>query len=211
MSDLSQRIDALRASLPQGYLIELERSVEALRRAGLGAQAPAVGDLAPDFALRNRAGALVVLHDCLKDGPVVLNFYRGEWCPICMLEMSALERVQPALQDLGARVLSISPEDPAQRGAQIPSSIEVLHDPGFGVGLSYGLLYRVPAPFLAMHDENGIDLARKNASASGFLPLPASYVIGQDGRIALAFVDVDYTRRLDPDDLVTAVRGLAAS
>ena len=84
----------------------------------------------------------------------------------------------------------------------------MLVDSGNGVARSYGLTFRMPEALQDVYrDYLRIDLARFNGDSTWELPIPATYVVGQDGVVAWAGVDVDYTRRPEPEGLLEVLDG----
>jgi len=111
------------------------------------ARAPKVGDRAPGFTLPDQLGRQVSLLGELQQGPVVLIFYRGEWCPYCnaLLRTYGLRAADFSQRD--ARLLAVSPQTPDNSLTMAEKhSLEcpVLSDEGGEVIGSYGLKYDVP-------------------------------------------------------------------
>lgn len=193
-------------------------SPETATEAGIPASAQAavggalgVGQRAPDFALPDIDGGTVRLSDLLANGPVVLTFYRGAWCPYCN---SSLQGFQAELGDImaaGGYLVAVSPQ--AEVGSQEMAasnalSFPVLSDDGNRVSRDYGLVFEVDAATQEQYQAVGIDLAEVNGAAAWELPVPATYVIGRDGIIRAAFVEADYTQRADPRDVIAALKDI---
>ena len=171
-----------------------------------------VGDRAPDFALPDATGETVRLSDLLLDGPVVVTFYRGAWCPYCNTQLRDYQQALGSFEATGARLVAISPQAPdssmsmAERNALAYS---VLSDTGGQVSQQYGLVFRVDAETRARYEAVGIDLARYNGGdtdAAWALPVPATYVIDPSGIIRAAFVEADYTQRASPRQVLEALQ-----
>ena len=170
-----------------------------------------VGDTAPEFRLPNVKGCQTALSELLERGPVVLSFYRGGWCPFCNLEFKALHDKLPEMQALGATLVGVSPETLAvsQQTAQDHAlEFEVLSDEGNQVALEYGLIMVVDEAIRPHYTQWGIDIPTSNGDETFELPVPATYVIDQSGTICAAHVDKDYTRRMEPADIVAALKAL---
>jgi peroxiredoxin len=189
----------------------LKRGVEAVR--GPGTAGLPIGETAPDFTLPNQRGDTVRLADRLSRGPVVLSFYRGVWWPYCNLELAALAKELPVIRSLGADLMAISPELPdntltmAEKHA-IP--IDILSDATSEVLKKYRLWFAVPAEVKALYLEKfGMDLAKYNGEGRWELPVPATYVLDRDGIIRAGEADPDYTVRMEPSDILSALRDLA--
>lgn len=171
------------------------------------------GDIAPDFALPNAIGQTIRLSGLSKRGPVILSFYRGGWCPFCNLELRALQQALPDFERYGARLVAISPElaEHADSTAdQLGLSFEVLSDVGNQVARQFGLVFQVPESLRAVYAQFGIDLPARNGDDTFELPVPATYVVDEDRRIAYAFVNTDYKQRAEPTKVIHALRRLAS-
>jgi peroxiredoxin len=191
---------------------------EAMRRAdldlagsGIAERALKAGDLAPDFVLPDALGGQVRLSTLLAKGNVVLSFYRGGWCPYCNLELRALQLALPAFLQLGATLVAVSPQTPdaslstAEKNAL---AFPVLSDANSRVARAFGVAFDLSDELRPIYARFGHALPDVNGDASWQLPIPATYVIGRDGVITLAFVDVDYRNRLEPADIVATLRAM---
>ncbi|OLO11201.1 hypothetical protein BTW10_10395 [Chromohalobacter japonicus] len=191
-----------------------EQAREALERlAGTPVAAVGVGDTAPGFELRNIHGYRVSLAERLAAGPVVLSFFRGAWCSFCNLELRALQRRLPQIEALGATLLAISPET-AEYSAKVAErhhlGYDILVDTGNRVAQMYGLVAE-PDPALRDFDErHDVNLAEHNAEGDTRLPVPGTFVVAADGRVAAARSAADWTRRMEPDAIIERLRELRA-
>lgn len=187
--------------------------VARVRAAGIAQSALAVGDSAADFTLPDATGSDVALSELLGVGPVILCFYRGGWCPYCSLELRAYEALLPELSAAGAVLVAISPQTPdaSLTTAQKQNlTFSVLSDVGNVVAGAFGLVHGVEPAIAAAYKRSGHDLPGGNAQPEDdiTLPLPATYLIDQQGQVHFAFVSADYTERAEPADVLAAVRGL---
>ena len=172
------------------------------------------GTQAPEFRLPDVKGDLVSLTNLLRDGPVVVTFYRGGWCPYCNIQLRAYQAVLPQMADLGARLVAISPQLPEQSLSTAQAdelTFYVLSDVGNQAARRFGLVYTLPEELRAALRSNNKALPGINGDESWELPVPATYVIAPDGRIALAYIEVDYRKRLEPEALLSALRSLQPS
>ncbi|MBA2117052.1 peroxiredoxin-like family protein [Bremerella alba] len=178
-----------------------------------GANAIKVGENAPTFALPNPVGERVSLSDLLVQGPVVVTFYRGSWCPYCNLQLQAMKQRLPELHALGANLVAISPEVPDESmspAEQAAFEFPVLSDQDALVAAQYGVAWQVPEPILEhMRNDRNLELAKINGGNGSVLPIPATFVLNRDGIVTWRFVDVDYRKRAEPDDIVAALGKLA--
>lgn len=193
----------------------MERLIAELRARGIADAAPGPGEVAPDFELPDAHGRLVGLGTMLRRGAVVLVFYRGGWCPYCNIQLRAYQAVLGEIHALGAELLAISPQMPdgsLSTAEQNALGFPVLSDVGNRVASRYGLVFEVPEPVLRFYrEQKGFDLAMLNGEAAPNLPVPGCFVIDAEGTVLLASVDADYTRRLEPQAILDALRGQAAS
>lgn len=171
-----------------------------------------VGELAPDFELPNIHGYRVALKDRLQQGPVVLSFFRGGWCSFCNLELRALQRRLPQIEALGASLLALSPQK-AEYSAEVSERhhlrYDILEDARCKVAHQYGLVLDSGPDVQAFDERFGVDLTRQNADGDRSLPLPATFIVGLDHRIIAAHVTPDWTRRMEPDEVVRILREMA--
>ncbi|HTI31055.1 MAG TPA: peroxiredoxin-like family protein [Sphingomonas sp.] len=206
---LASSLDALRSKSQWRPLYD--EFVEGLRRIGAGAASPAVGEEFPAFALPNAAGHYRSLDALLADGPLVLSFNRGGWCPYCATELRAWSDRLPELQDAGGHFAAITPEvggRAALLGQLLHGDAEMLCDVDHGLALTAGLAFYIGEPLMRRYERSGLDLKDLYGSSSGFLPIPATYVIDQAGTVRYAFADPDFRIRAEPMEVIAAVRSL---
>ncbi|WP_041521873.1 peroxiredoxin-like family protein [Gilvimarinus agarilyticus] len=177
-----------------------------------GGQALAVGQQAPRFNLPNQVGTRVELDALLREGPVVLTFYRGSWCPYCNLQLNALQQRLPEIHALGAQLVAISPQVPD--GTLSPDEVSaldfvVLSDQDANEAARYGVAWQVP-DFLIEHMrvDRKLDLESINNGNANVLPIPATFVLDTSGEVVWRYVDVDYRTRAEPEDIVRALKAL---
>ena len=175
------------------------------------ARAPKVGDRAPDFALHDHLGRQVSLAGELEQGPVVLAFYRGEWCPYCNLMLRTYGLRAAEFANHGARLVAVSPQTPDKSLTMAEKhSLEfsVLSDEGGEVIGAYGLKYDVDAQSRRLLESAGIDVAKFNGAGGWILPAPAVFVIDRAGIVRYASVNGDYTQRVEPGEALAALDSL---
>ncbi len=215
MGALSDMIDAYNAAKQEKVAAEIletmAQATEDLRRSGIERRALKTGDTMPDFELPNQHGERKRLSDYLAKSPVVLNVYRGGWCPYCNMEMKALHDALPEIQAHGAQLVAMAPETPdkAMSTAERHSiAIDILSDAGNRIAEQMGLVFELPQALRPVYEKIGIDLPAYNGDNSFKLPVPATYIVGQDGVIVYHFVNVDYTQRLEPAEIVAKLATL---
>jgi len=213
--ELRTQIEELERSLPplppdKAQL--LEKAAQDLQRSGIADQVLKAGAQAPDFTLPNAVGKPVNLDKALSSGPVVVTFYRGIWCPYCSLQLKAYQKILPEIQRLGGSLIAISPQSPDQSQATLLKNFlqyEVLSDLGNQVARQFGLVYKVPAAVRDVYRSFGTDLPAFNADSSWELPIPGTFVIGNERRILLSYADSDPRNRLEPATIVEALEVVA--
>jgi peroxiredoxin len=208
---LKTKLDALCASRRDvaGWNDAYEDLVVQLGRNGIVDQVIAPGELFPDFMLPSAEGQLVALSDVLAHGPVIISFFRGEWCPFCRLMLAALTEALPEIEAAGASLLALTPETgglPLIMKTYHGARFEVLSDVDCGIGLAAGVVFRIPQAYRA---RLGAGFPARHGNSGWYLPLPATFILAPDGTIAWRFVDVDFSHRAEPADIINAVRDLA--
>ena len=214
---LKEKLDAMRAAKDEGRIFPpdvvalMNKCTAELAASGQAERALKAGDLAPMFLLSDANGALVSSEDLLARGPLVLTFYRGVWCPYCNLDLQAIEQVAPRIRGLGATLVAVSQQTaPNSRKSQADNNLSfpILNDKGGETALAFGIRFRLPDDLIDLYKRLKVDLAMINGEPSWTLPMPARYVIGEDGMIAYAEVNPDYTRRPEPDELLPVLERL---
>lgn len=172
-------------------------------------RAKKVGDKAPDFKLPDAQGGTFDLKEARAKGPVIVTWFRGEWCPFCNKQLVGMQERLKDLEAAGATVVAISPQTMEHTEATVTKdsvTFHMLSDEGFKVGEAYGVRYEMPPAMKEQLKKYNLDLTKYNGGTPGEdgdeLPLTATYIIDQEGTIKYAFLDPDYTKRASPDDLL---------
>jgi peroxiredoxin len=171
------------------------------------AQPLAVGTVAPAFKTKDATGRPIELKQLLKKGPVVLYFYRGQWCPYCSKQLSQLQDSLQLLTAKGAQVVVVTPETTENIGktvAKTKAAFPIVHDRSFAIMTVYHTAFTVDEPTVQKYRGFGIDLRQANGAQEDVLPVPATYVIGRNGRIRYVYFNPDYKQR-------ASVRRIAAA
>jgi peroxiredoxin len=200
-------------NVPYSVIKTMQRATAELIESGAARRAKKAGDLAPSFSLKDPDGNVITSADLLKRGPLVLSFYRGVWCPYCNMELRALEAAKPEFDRYGASLVAISPQTaPSSRKSvrQNKLSFPILSDVKGKVGAAFGLRFNLPDYLVELYKQLENDLPTFNDDPSWTLPMPARYVIGQDGLILYSEVNPDYTRRPEPEDMIPVLQRAAA-
>jgi len=166
----------------------------------------------PLLVLPNQTGGDTDLARLAADGPLVVTFYRGGWCPYCNLELRAWQSALPQVLAAGARLVAVSPETPdntLDTSEKNALAFDVLSDTEGRLADALGIRFELSPAIKALYQKFGHDLPARNGDTRWSLPLPATYVVDKGGRIVLAHVDPDYRNRLDPARALEALRGLS--
>jgi len=201
--------DSFIPTIPEDTLSLLMSELQGLITTGLADKATNKGSNFPSFHLPNADSKTRALTDFLANGPLVISFYRGAWCPYCNLEINALQKRLPDITAAGAQLVAISPQLPDKSIDQISSShlgFEVLSDIGNKLAKKCGLVFALPESLRPIYEAWQLDIPGHNGDDSFELPMPATYIIDSDGVIRYAFVDMDYTKRLEPDIIIEQLK-----
>jgi peroxiredoxin len=220
---LQENLDAFKADFKGGkgpYFAPpeihpvMERATAELVASGQARRALKAGDLAPEFTLNDPDGTPVSSTELLNKGPLVVSFYRGVWCPYCNLELQALEAALAAFNAHGANLIAISPQNAVNSRKSVRTnslSFPILTDTHNDVAAAFGIRFALPDDLVDLYKTLKNDLPTFNGDRSWTLPMPARYVIGQDGTILYSEVNPDYTQRPEPEDMLPVLRQHAAT
>ena len=203
--------DELIPTIPTDTLKTLMAELQVLIDAGIAEKAVREGHSFPAFELNNAKDETRSLSDFLSQGPLVISFYRGAWCPYCNLEINALQQRLPEITAAGAQLIAISPQRPDKSADQVASSqltFEVLSDLENKLAKKCGLVFTLPESLRPIYEAWQIDIPGHNGDDSFELPIPATYVIDADGNVRYAHVNMDYTQRLEPDIIIEQLKKL---
>jgi peroxiredoxin len=210
---LSHYVEWLASSSPDFYLA-YQAFVERLQTGEFASRGPQVGDIFPSFMLPDQDGRLVSLESALNTRPLVLSFNRGHWCGLCRIELDALNEAAPDIEAAGGTLLAIIPEPQIMarklRGDNA-LGFAVLSDMDLAFAASLDLVVYVGEDLRKLYFSGGIDVGAHQLTDGWFLPIPATFVIGPDGRIVARHVDPDFRRRMEVADILQALANVPAS
>lgn len=171
------------------------------------------GDRMPSFLLPSADGELIDSEELLARGPLVVTVFRGGWCPYCSATLEALEAALPDISGAGGMLVVMTPETGGRALAMKQGHsiyYEVLVDVDLAVAMAFGIVFRTPPLYVELLRRQGIDLAERSGNPAWLLPIPATFLIGRDGVIVQSWVNVDFTQRAEPTEIVAALGGLQA-
>ena len=200
------------AKLPPDRQAMYEHAAAALEASGIADLVLREGDVAPEFELPDASGEIVRLTDLLAHGPVVLSFYRGQWCPFCNIELRGLQRALKDIEAAGATLVAVSPNKPDVTEVTVEEmklEFAVLSDHDNLVAKRFNLVYEMTPENIEVYREIGRDVGELNGTGKWELPIPATYVIDQDRVIHYAFADLNHRRRAEPSEVAAVAAGLS--
>jgi peroxiredoxin len=206
-ASLNERLSAFTESARKfgpGLQAAADRWVERLREHGAGEAAPKPGDEMPPFTLPDEANTLVSLEGLLAKGPVAITFHRGHWCPYCRISMKSLAEAHKKLGGEG-QIVAIMPDRQqyaSEFKAQTQGHIPILADMDNGYAMSINLAIWVGEEMEAAMKAVGVDPGKSQGNEPWMLPIPATFIVGTNGKISARFLDPDYRRRMALEDLL---------
>lgn len=195
--------------LPSDVLDVFDRSIEGFLREGVPTGAVALGDSLESFTLDDASGNPVTLDQLVADGPAVIVFYRGGWCPYCNLALRTYQReLLPELDKFGSRLVAISPQSPDQSlstAEKLELEFTVLSDPGSRLARRIGISFQQSEDVLEAQRKLGLDLAQVNAEGSIELPRPTVLIVDAEHTVRFVDVQPDYTARTEVANIFRAL------
>jgi peroxiredoxin len=214
MTTLQDQLDEMTANTRQLVQAERmavgERAVEELFLSRIEERILPAGAVAPEFALNDAAGRLVRSVDLLALGPLVIKFFRGRWCSYCVTELEAWRDLYEQLRERGALMVAVSPQTERQNDFMVGQHqlpFPILSDPGCALAEQFGLAYTVPEYHRDYYLSILVNVPFINGDTNWRLPLPATYVIGRDGRVLFAEAHADFRVRPEPEEALEAAFG----
>ncbi|TVY07151.1 redoxin domain-containing protein [Paenibacillus cremeus] len=208
---LKDEFDALQArNMSPDAAATFARLIQDLRDQGAG-KGLNIGDKAPNFTLEDATGKPVTLYEELAKGPVIIVFYRGEWCPYCNLQLKAYERIMHEIKAAGAQLIAISPQTPDHSLSMKEKhelSFFVLSDVNNKTAENYNLKYKLPDFQQAIQKRSGIELHQYNGDQTFELPVTATYIIDNNGTVIAGASEINHRTRMEPSEALKKVRSL---
>jgi peroxiredoxin len=210
---IREQSDQLKAAaaedLPSEILEVFDRSIQEFLERGIPADSIKAGDVLDQFTLDDATGTPVGLDQIVENGPAVIVFYRGGWCPYCNLALRTYQQeLLPHLGAWGARLVAISPQSPDDSLSTVEKAgleFTVLSDPGSRLADRIGIAFEQADDVLAAQRKLGLDLTKVNAEDAVRLPRPTVLVVDQDRTVRFVDVQPDYTARTEVADIIAAL------
>src|SRR5258708_2065325 len=207
---LNEQLEAYAAAgrtLFRVYGEGVDRRVARMHENGGGENAPRPGDPMPPFILPDDTGRLISLNSLLEKGPVAVMFYRGHWCPYCRLNVRAVIQAYDRITASGGQIVAIMPEiqefaEKFKSDSHAPFPVLTDLDNGYALSLNLAIWLGTEIQQLLSNQ----DLSNFHGNDGWVLPIPATFVVGRDGVVKARFVDPDFRKRMEIDDLIAALK-----
>jgi peroxiredoxin len=186
-----------------------ERVIAELFATGIENRILKAGDAMPEFTLPDAHGKLIHSSDLLAIAPLVISFFRGRWCPYCITELEAWRDAYTTLREHGALLIAISPQSIRQNDftvAQHELPFPVLRDEKAAVAAAFGAGYTVPESYRDYYRSILVNIPFINDENTWRLPLPATFVVGQDGIVQWSSGFADFRVRPEPEEALDALK-----
>lgn len=198
-----------RARIPAEVLNVMDTATQALISEDLSKKSIKKGDTLTTANLSNIKNEKVNIEELLDNGPLVISFYRGGWCPYCNIELSALQEALPQIKEHGANLVAITPETPDNSlttSEKNEIAFDVLTDHDNTYAKELGLVFQMPENLKNIYSSFGIDLEKHNGNSNFELPMPATLVVNSNKEVIYSFVNEDYTKRADINLILNALK-----
>ncbi len=170
-----------------------------------------VGEQAPEFSAVDQLGNTIELQNLLEDGPLVMVFYRGEWCPYCNEHLSQLDEAYEKIQMLDAELVAISPEKvqyTTEMSEKLSSGYSVLSDNDGAIMSAYKLDFELDKKTRTKYKIWGINLDKNNGDGNYNLPVPATFIVSKEGEVIYRHYDENYKERSDVEEILSVLNEL---
>jgi len=218
--NIRQTIQMVRDTLPPELNTMIEQGAGEISALEIAEKALKIGDKIPEFKLQDRNGESKSLNEYISEGPLVVTFYRGIWCPYCNLQLAAYNQRLDEIKALGANLVAITPEGSegvaVLEDSELPQQakdtaisnpdFDVLHDKNNKVADTFGLVFKLPQAHRKLFEMMKLDIERANGEGSFTFSDPATYIIGQDALVKWRFVPNNYRKRAEPDEILNQLR-----
>ncbi len=206
---LKQIRDATMERMPQSIIKVFTDSIDNIKKNQLKENALQVGDYVPNMNLQNSNEDNSLLSDLIEQKFLILNFYRGGWCPYCNMELREYERLRKAFNELDTDIVGISAEIPELVNQTIDKntlSFPILTDIDAELMKAIGIVFQLDEASKKEFENFGMDFTKIHENNNFELPVPAVYVINKEMEIVFVHFEEDYMTRLEPTELLNILK-----
>ncbi len=168
-----------------------------------------VGTNAPLFTAMDADSNTFNLEKALQQKPVVLIFYRGFWCPVCNKHLGAIQDSLSMIEASGAKVIAVSPEKPDylnKMAEKTGAKFTLLYDEGYLIADAYDVTFKPTSTELFTYNVVlGAKLKKTHSDKTQQLPIPATFIIDQKGKIFWRQFNPDYKKRASVKEILKAL------
>ncbi len=208
---IAEHKQASTGKIPEEIKELFAKATDDLAKTGIAENALSEGNKLPNFEILSTSGEKVMINTLYEDKYLVIDFYRGGWCPYCKLELQTYQELLEDFIQAGARVIAISPDtvlESKKTKDKNKLSFELYSDPNNEAAKKLGLAFQVDSKVIEVYKKFGIDLEASQGNSENTLPMPGTYVVDKSGKIVFAFLNPDYTMRAEPSEVLEIVKGL---
>ena len=203
-NNLQNKLDERRerSSIPSDVREIMVQANEYLRKSGIEKKAIKKDMKIPQFSLGGRS-----VSDYHKKNNIILKFYRGSWCPYCMIELKEYEAMYDKIKASNCEIVGITPDkkkEISKTKKKFNLSFPIYQDKDNGIAKKFGLAFKLNGDIQAIYKKFGIDLEKSHGNDKFELPMPGTYVVNKDGKVIYSYFDVDYTKRAEPREVLKA-------
>lgn len=210
IDEIKKYQEGFKQKAPQEIQEIMLKATKKLEDASISKNSLKTGDIVKEIKLPNALGNEVSLFDALeKNDFAVVSFYRGSWCAYCNFELKALQDRNDELKELGAKLIAVSPQSPdASLSTKEKNELqfEVLSDTNNKIAKEFGLIFSLAEELRPIYASFNIDIPSHNDEDSFELPMPATYLINKNKEILFSFINEDYTKRCEPQDIIDVIK-----
>lgn len=199
---------ANREKIPNEILTVMDNATTELVGTGIVTNVIKIGDKLPEAKLINSKNETVSLKEIANNGPLVVSFYRGGWCPYCNIQLKAIQKALPEITKKGAKLVAITPETPDNSLTTKEKNeleFDVLSDIDNKFARELGLVFQLPKAVQEIYNQFGLDLVKHNGNNDFELPLAATFVIDKENNVTYRFINEDYTKRAEISEILNAL------
>ena len=197
---LEERRNKSKAKRPENVKAIFSKQSQDLKQSQILQRALKKGVDVPSFNLNDKH-----ISSFYRKGNVVIKFYRGGWCPYCMIELKEYQGYYDKFKERGCEVIALAPDlkiEIRKTKKKFDLEFPIYSDQDNKIAKKFGLAFSLNKEIIPIYNKFGIDLKKSQGNDRNELPLPGTYVIDKKGKIVYAYVNLDYTKRAEPSEVL---------